>query len=148
MLKRIQPALPHAAILLANMVVVFFLIDRVNTAMNFIDNPLTKGVLLAVCALAILNWKQAADMERRRKARRKKPPKRSNQLSAVAAGLSVAGLMALLLDALFPAWSLFLKGWMKWSLLALCAAVIAASGAIAHRNRARLRRKLRRQKKG
>ena len=59
MKKKLRSALPHAAIVLANMFVVFFLIDRVNTAMNFIDNDLTKGVLLAMCALAIANWRLA-----------------------------------------------------------------------------------------
>ena len=46
--KKLRAMLPHAAILIANMYIVFFLIDRVNSAMNFIDNGLTKGLLLAM----------------------------------------------------------------------------------------------------
>ena len=53
MRKKIRPMLPYAAILIANMYIVFFLIDRVNTAMNFIDNGLTKGLLLAMCLLVL-----------------------------------------------------------------------------------------------
>ena len=55
MLKKLERLAPHAAILICNMYVVFFLIDRVNPAMNFIDNRLTKGLLLVMCALALYN---------------------------------------------------------------------------------------------
>ena len=55
MLKRAGRLLPHAAILLCNMYVVLYLIDRVNPAMNFIDNGLTKGLLLLMCAVALIN---------------------------------------------------------------------------------------------
>ena len=55
MWKRVERLLPHAAILIGNMYVVFFLIDRVNPAMNFIDNGLTKGLLLVLCAITRYN---------------------------------------------------------------------------------------------
>ncbi len=55
MLNRLRRLLPHAAILICNMYIVFFLIDRVNTAMNFIDNRLTKGLLLALCVISWFN---------------------------------------------------------------------------------------------
>ena len=55
MWKKLRPMLPHGAILIANMYIVFFLIDRVNPAMNFIDNRLTKGLLLAMCAVGLFN---------------------------------------------------------------------------------------------
>ncbi|MBR1566199.1 MAG: hypothetical protein IJ649_05495, partial [Oscillospiraceae bacterium] len=55
MLKKLERMLPHAAILICNMYIVFFLIDRVNQAMNFIDNGLTKGLLLILCAIAFYN---------------------------------------------------------------------------------------------
>lgn len=55
MFNRLRRLLPHAAILICNMYVVFYLIDRVNTAMNFIDNGLTKGLLLALCVIALVN---------------------------------------------------------------------------------------------
>ena len=52
---KIRRMLPHLVILICNMYLVFFLIDRVNTAMNFIDNNLTKGLILALCAAGISN---------------------------------------------------------------------------------------------
>lgn len=47
--------LPHAAILLSNMYLVFFLIDRVNKAMAFINNGITKGLLVALSLISIFN---------------------------------------------------------------------------------------------
>ena len=55
MLKKLERLAPHAAILICNMYVVFFLIDKVNPAMNFIDNGLTKGLLLLLCLIALYN---------------------------------------------------------------------------------------------
>lgn len=55
MLERAKRMLPHAAILVCNMYIVFYLIDRVNTAMNFIDNGLTKGLLLILCIVGAYN---------------------------------------------------------------------------------------------
>ena len=52
MLRRI---LPHISILLSNMYIVFFLIDRVNRAMAFIDNDLTKWLLLFASLVSIGN---------------------------------------------------------------------------------------------
>ena len=45
--------LPHGAILICNMYIVFFLIDRVNSAMCFIDNEITKGLLLIMCVISM-----------------------------------------------------------------------------------------------
>ena len=59
MLKRLERWLPHATILICNMYLVFFLIDRVNPAMNFIDNALTKGLLLLLCAAALFNARRS-----------------------------------------------------------------------------------------
>lgn len=55
MLARIWQLLPHASILICNMYIVFYMIDRVNTAMCFIDNGLTKGLLVIMCLISILN---------------------------------------------------------------------------------------------
>ena len=55
MLERAKRMLPHVAILVCNMYIVFYLIDRVNTAMNFIDNGLTKGLLLILCIAGAYN---------------------------------------------------------------------------------------------
>ena len=67
MLKRIERLLPHAAILICNMYIVFFLIDRVNTAMNFIDNGLTKGLLAALCVIGLINMRRLLIASRTRR---------------------------------------------------------------------------------
>lgn len=46
---------PHAAVILSAMYVVFFHIDRVNSAMAFIDNGITKALLYALCMLSVVN---------------------------------------------------------------------------------------------
>lgn len=52
MLRKI---LPHAAIVISGMYLVFFLIDRVNSAMAFINNGITKRLLLVLCAISVVN---------------------------------------------------------------------------------------------
>ena len=47
--------LPHAAIILSAMYLVFFCIDRVNTAMAFINNDMTKILLLVLCLVSVVN---------------------------------------------------------------------------------------------
>ena len=47
--------MPHVAILLSNMYLVFFLIDRVNRAMAFINNGITKGLLVILALASIFN---------------------------------------------------------------------------------------------
>ena len=148
MWQKLKPALPHAAILLANMFNVLFLIDRVNTSMNFIDNRLTKGLLVFMGLVAIVNWRGEAARARRRRAKSKKAVHGglSGLLPPLGAALGAACLLGVLLDALFPAWSLFLMEWFKLFLFAACLTVIAASLAVAHGDRKRLRRRLARQK--
>ncbi len=51
----LRKLLPHAAIILSMMYFVFFFIDRVNSAMSFIDNDITKGLLFLLCVLTIVN---------------------------------------------------------------------------------------------
>lgn len=59
-MKIIRKLAPHGAILIANMYFILFGIDRVNTAMNFINNGYTKGLLVvmilcfAACAVRLL----------------------------------------------------------------------------------------------
>ena len=43
----------HAVIALSGMYLVFFFIDRVNSAMCFINNDITKRLLLVLCALSM-----------------------------------------------------------------------------------------------
>lgn len=72
MMKKVRAMLPHVAILICNMYIVFYLIDRVNTAMNFIDNGLTKSLLLVLCAVTPFNaWALLKGPRRRRGAKKK-----------------------------------------------------------------------------
>ena len=137
MWKKIRSMLPHLPIVLANMYVVFFLIDRVNTSMNFIDNGLTKAVLLAMAVLSILDWLLAPRTRRGRSTGARK-------LAALGAASASAILVLLLIDWLKPDWSLLLNEGVKWGILACCAIVILGSGALLHRSRRLLRRRLKR----
>lgn len=51
----LRKLLPHAAIILSGMYFVFFFIDRVNAAMAFIDNPITKWLLFALGVVSVTN---------------------------------------------------------------------------------------------
>lgn len=51
----LRKLLPHAAIIISAMYFVFFFIDRVNPAMAFINNDLTKILLCVLCVIAICN---------------------------------------------------------------------------------------------
>jgi len=52
-MKKLFCAMPHCAILICNMYLVFFGIDRVNTAMAFVDNDLTKSLLILMSAMSV-----------------------------------------------------------------------------------------------
>ena len=69
---------PHAAIILGGMYVVFYCIDRVNTAMAFINNPITKTLLLAFCLIGMVNACVIISDDRKR-ARRKAKQKRKDR---------------------------------------------------------------------
>lgn len=51
----IRKLLPHAAIVLSLMYLVFFHIDRVNSAMAFINNDITKALLYALSLISVIN---------------------------------------------------------------------------------------------
>ena len=78
MISRFFGLLPHGAILICNMYIVFFLIDRVNSAMCFIDNDITKALLLVMCvisggtSLALIIAQRRKDAAKARKMRRLK----------------------------------------------------------------------------
>ncbi len=69
--------LPHAAMILSAMYVVFFHIDRVNSAMEFINNDITKCLLYALCVLSVANAAIIIhdDRKKRKKAYRKRMKK-------------------------------------------------------------------------
>ena len=77
LVKWVRKLLPHAAIVLSNMFIVFFILDKFNPAMGFINNNISKGLLLVFCVLSTLCCILliAADRKREReRSRRKKPP--------------------------------------------------------------------------
>ena len=52
-IRLIDKLIPHAVIVASGMFVVFFLIDRVNTAMEFMTNEFHKRLTLALALMAI-----------------------------------------------------------------------------------------------
>lgn len=48
-------ALCHANIIISCMFIIFYLIDRVNPAMEFMDSTLSKGLLFAFCLCILLS---------------------------------------------------------------------------------------------
>ena len=59
-IKRIlmKVVLPHLSIVLSGMLIVLLAIDRVNSAMVFIDHRITKGLMWILSIAAILNGAQ------------------------------------------------------------------------------------------
>lgn len=47
--------LAHLDVVLSGMILVLLAIDRVNSAMQFIDNHITKGLLFALCAATLVS---------------------------------------------------------------------------------------------
>ena len=68
----LRKLLPHVAIVMSLMYVVFFCIDRVNSAMAFIENDITKWLLLALCLVSIAEAVLLIADGRRRERRRQK----------------------------------------------------------------------------
>ena len=137
MLRRIKGLLPHAAILICNMYIVFYLIDRVNKAMNFIDNGLTKGLLLVLCLIALYNARRLSRIYLRR-----------NRPGAAALPLLSGVMCAILLlllpgDLIWPGVNLFLNEAVKLFLLATCVASAVCGIMLYARQRKRKRRKKR-----
>ena len=54
-MKTIAKALPHVAIILSGMLIVFFVIDRFNSAMGFLDNDAAKILLFVLSMTSIVN---------------------------------------------------------------------------------------------
>lgn len=75
MLKKL---LAHCAIIISGMYIVFFLIDRVNPAMGFIDNDITKPLLLVLSLIAIINAIQVIAAERKKLWRKLRKSRKTN----------------------------------------------------------------------
>lgn len=68
-------------------------------------------------------------------------------LPPLSAAMCMICTALLLLDALKPDWSLFLKSAVKWYALACCASVFAAGVVLIANERRRVRRRLKKQAK-
>ena len=81
----LRKLLPHAAIIISAMYFVFFFIDRVNPAMAFINNDMTKIQLCVLCVIAICNAVFVIRYNRawaRRQQQRKQPAAQSRDRAA------------------------------------------------------------------
>ena len=66
-MKIFKKALPHICIVISFMMLTLYVIDRVNGAMNFIDNDIFKSLLLVYCIAVILTSVFLIADNRRRK---------------------------------------------------------------------------------
>ena len=64
-LRLIKRILPHAAIVMAGMLIVFFVIDRFNKPMGFLTNEFHKVLTFVLCLLTIDFAIQISSMQRR-----------------------------------------------------------------------------------
>lgn len=67
--------LPHVSIILSVMLIVFLIIDSVNSAMNFINNPQTKLILWVLSISSIINGIALAEVYIKKAQRNKHKPK-------------------------------------------------------------------------
>ena len=72
----LRKLLPHAAIILSFMYFVFYAIDRVNSAMAFINNAITKALILILCVIAIVEAVMLIRDDRRKTRLREKKRRR------------------------------------------------------------------------
>jgi hypothetical protein len=74
MMKTIRVMLrliPHVSIIISGMLIVFFYIDRVNSAMGFMENDVTKMLILILSITSITTSILAAFYRRRAEERRR-----------------------------------------------------------------------------
>lgn len=77
-MRIIRTLLPHAGIILSLLFITFFIVDKINGAMNFINNDITKGMLLAFSLISIANaCFLIADNRRRARRRMRKDSENS-----------------------------------------------------------------------
>ena len=80
----LRKLLPHVAIVLSNMYLVFFAIDRVNSAMSFINNNITKILLVVLCIISTINAAFLILDQRRKIAAREAARRRAARNAAMA----------------------------------------------------------------
>jgi len=54
MTKLISGLLPHICIILSGMMLTLLIIDKFNTQMNFIDNAITKNLMIVLAVLTVV----------------------------------------------------------------------------------------------
>ncbi len=64
-MKTVEKVMPHISIILSGMMIVFFVVDRFNSAMAFIDNDGTKILLLLLSVTSIINASMLVAHQRR-----------------------------------------------------------------------------------
>lgn len=148
-MKKLRMLSPHAAVLIGNMYYVFWGIDRVNKAMNFIDNEYTKLLLLLLIAFAGVNASVLAPFLRRQlRGKRARGP--------VCARMGVLGLNVLLgaavlallgVDLFVEDSMIFLNEFVKAVVLMLCIVSQLSAVYMASRQRAGVRAMNRRRAK-
>ena len=52
-MTKLNAVLCHVTVILALMFLVFLVLDQFNPMMNFVDNPISHGLLLALCISGI-----------------------------------------------------------------------------------------------
>ena len=52
-MNKVRMLLSHLTVVLGTMFIVFLVLDQFNPMMNFIDNNISRGLLLALCACGI-----------------------------------------------------------------------------------------------
>ena len=132
---------PHAAILIGNMYYVFWGIDRVNKAMNFIDNGYTKvllALLIGFCAVNALTL-FADIMAKLGRTANPAPLFVRLGLLAVNAVLAAVVLVLLIVDLFNEDLMLFLSEFVKVLILLLSITGLLNALQITTRDRARIR---------
>ena len=68
--------LPHATIIVSAMYLVFFVIDRFNEPMAFVNNRMTKALLLVMCVISTINAIALIQSDREKERRHQKKLKK------------------------------------------------------------------------
>jgi hypothetical protein len=65
-MRTMAKILPHISIILSGMLIVFFVIDRFNSAMGFLDNDGAKVLIFVLSITSIINAIMLVALQRRR----------------------------------------------------------------------------------
>ena len=84
----LRKLLPHGAIVISGMYFVFFFIDKVNSPMAFINNDITKVLLLILCVISVINALFLIRDDRRRVRQQEERARQMRMRSQQAARLS------------------------------------------------------------